>query len=141
MSMILVPYESVGPFAFGATVGSILALAVEEPRKQMNSKSEQALYFGNSSLVFSLDDKLQEVTLFPESRLRVFGGNIFDQDDLHSYLMLFDHSPLEHVGLVFYPRLGLSIGGTEIGVDLSVTAVGPTRFNSVLPKFKPFRSR
>ena len=59
---------------------------------------------------------------------------------MHGFLREFDGAALEYVGLVFYPKLGLSIGGTEIGVDFSITAISEGRFDLLLPKFKPFKN-
>jgi hypothetical protein len=130
-------YVSIGPFEFGSSAISIASLMPGKLNQRVNIKGEKTIYFENLNFVFSYDDKLVEVTVFPEAQLFVLGSDIFKEQDVHQFLRSIDDSPLEYVGLIFYPKLGLSVGGTEIGADFAITAIAKGRFDFLLPKFKP----
>jgi hypothetical protein len=132
----LIAYNSVGAFEFGASENSIGSLFPEKFKQRVNVKGEKTIYFENLNFVFSPDDRLLEITVFPEAQLFINGSDIFKEQDVHQFLSLIDESPLEYVGLIFYPKLGLSVGGTELGADFAVTAISKGRFDSILPKFK-----
>ena len=137
MKMNLIPYQSVGPHKFGASEAATKSLLDQTCSQRVNLKGEKTLYFRNLNFVFSTKNELVEITIFPEAKLLVEGSNIFQEVNVHGYLKQVDKFPLEYVGLIFYPKLGLSVGGTEIGADFAVTAISKGRFDLLLPKFKP----
>ena len=141
MKMNLVPYKSVGAILFNSGESLATSLLGVDFKVRLNLKGEKTFYFESINLVFTSNDQLKEITFFPESKLLVSESNIFEEKDVHGFLRELDSSPLEYVGLVFYPKLGLSIGGTEIGVDFSITAIAEGRFDLLLSKFKPFKKR
>ena len=136
MKINLIPYQSVGPYEFGASEAATKSILDETFSQRVNFKGEKTIYFKNLNFVFSTTNQLVEITIFPEAKLLVAGANIFQEGDVHGYLKQIDEFPLEYVGLIFYQKLGLSIGGTEIGADFAVTAISKGRFDLLLPKFK-----
>ena len=136
MELILAPYKSVGRLTFGSEPEALMLVLGKPLIDRVDNRGESALNYANLNLIFSLRG-LQEITIFPEAGLHIEGKNIFEEPDVYGYLNLIDSGPLECVGIIFYPKLGLSVGGTELGVDFSFTAIAKGRFDSLLPKFKP----
>ena len=136
MELIFAPYKSVGQLAFGSAPEASMLVLGKPLIDRIDNRGERALNYANFNLIFSLQG-LQEVTIFPKAGLHIEGKNIFEETDVYGYLNFIDSEPLECVGIIFYPKLGLSVGGTELGVDFSFTAIAKGRFDSLLPKFKP----
>ena len=133
-------YIGVGSLKFSMREDEILPILGKPTSIQNNWLNEKTFTYNSFELVFSLkDEKLVEISFQNNLHFIVNGLSIFDDMAALEKLLAQEENPLEYVGILFLPSLGLTLSGFHTEDDKVATAICKGRLDSMLPKFKAFR--
>lgn len=138
MTFDFVPHVSVGPLKFGMTLGQVEEILGKPTRTSRTRSGETRVQYPDVVLAIDLEGKLTEATLVPSASFIVNGSDVFKSATPLSDLAKIDPAPLEYVGILFFPGLGLTLSGFHNEDEKTITALSPGRFDSLKPKFKPY---
>jgi hypothetical protein len=132
------PYVGVGPFRFGMTPDDAIRAIGPPARQTRTASKELKLRYVEFCLVFSNAAGLVEVSFEPEAHLIVGGIDLFFNPAALRRLAKSDPSPLESVGILFFPKLGITLSGFHKEGSRTATVICTGRLDDSLPKFKPY---
>ena len=141
MQFYLAPYYSVGPLRFSMTKDDVSSILGKPDSIFKNGRNEFVFTFNSIGVeaVFSLQSELLvEVSFRDKGNLVVAGINIFNCKNALNHLLAQDANPLEYVGILFLPKLGLTLSGFHNEDDRVITALCKGRIDHLLPKFAKF---
>jgi len=139
MDFDLLPYEGAGPLRFGMTAADASAAIGVPLRSNKTRRGEMRYWYANLVLVVDLRGQLAEITFMDNARLVVEGIEVFETPNALLELAKRDGSPLEMVGIVFFPKLGITLSGFHTEEEKTITALARGRVDHLLPDFKPFK--
>jgi hypothetical protein len=139
MNYEVLPHVGVGPFRFGMTADEAKGVAGPPKRSLKTPSRELKLNYDDFVLVFSDAKGLVEATFTPQARLIVGGADLFRDAAPLQHLASLDSSPLESVGILYFPKLGITLSGFHNADPRTATVMCQGRLDDLLPKFKPFR--
>jgi hypothetical protein len=139
MSYEVSPHVGVGPFRFGMTADEARGVAGPPKRSLKTPSRELKLNYEGFQLLFSDAKGLVEATFTSEVCLIVGGADLFRHAAPLRHLASLDPSPLESVGILYFPKLGNTLSGFHDEDARTATVMCRGRLDDLLPKFKPFR--
>lgn len=138
-SFTIYPYAGIDEVKFGDTETVVEQTFGAPMRRSKNRKNETKFIYDDAEFTFSAGEKtLVEISFRPNVELTIGEVSIFhDKDTLEKLIKI--EPPLEYVGILFFPIMGISTAGLHNADDVSVTAIAKGRFNNVLQKFVPYQ--
>ncbi len=107
-------------------------------RTSRTRNNELKQFHPDFTLVFSDAAGLVEACFEPEARLMVGGVDLFRHRAPLRHLATLEPSPLESVGILYFPSLGITLSGFHKEDSRTVTVMAAGRLDDLLPKFKPY---
>lgn len=110
----IIPYERVGPIAFGMTIDQVAAVIGAPERVFTNRRKERDERRDKLGIRYSGDDdKVVEVVLLPGADVILDGINIFNDTAGFNRLITIDGQPFESLGFVILLKLGITLAGFQ----------------------------
>lgn len=136
--IILKAYVGIDQLSFTTTEMECEKILGAPIRRSKNRKNETKLVYEKFEFTFPPDgSKILEMSFRPNIKLLVNEIDIFNDKMALNKLSKID-SPLEYVGILFFPTLGISAAGLHRQDDKVVTAISKGRFDGVLHNFVPY---
>ena len=138
-TIILTPYTGTDQISFSASLIECEKIFGTPVRRTTTRKNEMKLVYDTIEFIFPMDgSNILEMSFRPNVKLILNGIDIFHDKTALSELSKID-SPLEYVGILFFPALGISSTGLHNRDDLSVTAIAKGRFDKLVHNFLPYQ--
>jgi hypothetical protein len=138
MNYEVIPHVAVGPFRFGMTVDEATSSLSPSTSRTRTISGALRLRYPKLDLVFTDPGGLVEVSFTREVHLIVAGIDVFHELAPVRRLAQIDPSPLESVGILYFPKLGVTLSGFHNEDPRTVTVMAAGRLDDLLPKFKPY---
>lgn len=133
----VIPYVGVGTLCFGMTEDEATGSVGSPVRSTRTASGEHRLIYPEFHLTFS-ESRLAEVSFHPEAHLIVAGIDLFRDAEPLQHLARLDPLPLESVGILYFPNLGITLSGFHNEGARTVTVMRPGRLDGLLSKFRPY---
>jgi hypothetical protein len=119
------PHDSVGSVRFGMMPSEVHAV-IGAPRRRVRSRrGEWEELWGGLKVTYSKEDeRAVEIHVMPPAAALLDGQDLLRADDPVSLLLPYDSHPLEAVGVVLFPKVGIAVAGHDSPGDESDKAVG-----------------
>jgi len=119
------PHESVGSVRFGMLPSEVHAV-IGAPRRRLRSRrGEWEELWGGIKVTYGKgDERAVEIHVMPPAAALLDGKDLLRADDPVSLLLSYDSHPLEAVGVVLFPGIGIAVTGHASPADDSDKAVG-----------------
>ena len=138
-TFVIQPYVGAGKINFGASKNTVISLLGMPIQCSTNRRKEEKMTYDDLELVFLPDAAgVCELTFRPDSHPVILGIDIFHDRDALQKLALHD-APLEYVGILFFPTLGITASGLHNEDSRSVTAIAPGRLDGIKKNFLPYK--
>jgi len=138
MNYDVIPYVGVGPLRFGMTPEDVTRSSGPPLHNDRTRNNELKQRHPDFTLVFSDAVGLVEASFAPEAHLMVGGVDLFRHRAPLRHLAALDPSPLESVGILYFPKLGITLSGFHKEDSRTVTVMCGGRLDDLLPRFKPY---
>jgi hypothetical protein len=124
-SFEILPHDSVGPVRFGMLPSEVHAAIGAPRRRARNGRGEWDELWGGIKVTYSKEDeRAVEIHVMPPAEALLGGRDLLRADDPVSLLLSYDSQPLEAVGVVLFPKVGIAVTGLGSSADDSDKAVG-----------------
>ena len=135
----LLPYVAVGPLRFGMTTAEVESVMGTPLRISATSRREPRYRYPEFNAVFALTGGLAEVSFFDTAHVLIEAVDIFETPWPLQHLLKLDPGPLEDVGFLLLPKLGIMCTGFHNYDDRTLTALASaSRLDPLLSNFKPY---
>jgi hypothetical protein len=137
----VIPQVRVGPFRFGMSSEEAAHILGTAPRRSETISGALKMHYSTIDLVFTHATGLVEVSFTPDEHVIVAGIDVFHEPWTLRRLAEVDHEPMESVGILYFPKLGITLSGFHTGGVRTVTAMAAGRLESLqlIPRFKPYK--
>lgn len=110
------PYEGVGPLVLGMSPEDARAV-VGEPLRSAIKEGERVETYRDFTLSYSADRRLVEASLSAPVDVRFQGVSLFSDPGALDVLIAADGGPLESVGFIVFPSIGVVLADFESDQD------------------------
>ena len=144
MTIIIEPYEAIGPMHFGMSQDEVVA-AMGNPQRITESRGGNPIlwYNDNDINVIMEHGSLVEVGFGPKAPVSICGFHPFADPGAFANLCKLDGKPCEVLGFIVFRNLGITLTGIhdkdESQMALTVFARG--RWDVLDSQMKPFASQ
>jgi hypothetical protein len=137
----VIPHVCAGPFRFGMTVDEAVGSLGPATSRTRTISGALRVRYPTLDLVFTEAAGLVEVSFTPQEQLIVAGIDVFHELAPLRRLAQVDPSPLESVGILYFPKLGITLSGFHKDDSRTVTVMAAGRLESLqlMPSFKPYK--
>jgi hypothetical protein len=139
MTLIIEPYEAVGPLQFGMSHDAIVATMGEPEWVTKNYHGNPELWYDHMSVVME-GGCFVEVGFAPDIPVSICGIRPFAEPDAFARLCKLDGSPLEVHGFIIFRELGITLTGFHDNDESqkALTAFARGRWDVFEAEMKPF---
>lgn len=139
MSMIIAPYEAVGPLHFGMSQDEVVA-SIGSPNRHSKNRTGNPVLWYNGLNVTIENGGLVEVGFGPEEAVAVLGVSPFSDSDALARLCELDGNPQEVLGFIVLQKVGITLTGFHDNNESqkAVTAFSRGRWDALRSKMTPF---
>lgn len=139
MTLIIEPYEAIGPLHFGMRQDEIVALMGEPQRITRNDMGNSELWYDHMNVIVE-DDRLVEVGFASDMQVSVRGINPFTDPTAYVSLCRLDGNPCEVLGFIVLRNLGITLTGfhDKDKSQKALTAFARGRWDVMATRMKPF---
>lgn len=139
MTLIVEPYEAVGPLRFGMSQDEVVAAMGSPQRITKNRSGNAVLWFGEVNAIME-GDHLAEVGIGPQALVSICGVHPFSDPNALMQLCKLDGDPREVLGSVVLRHIGVTMGGFHDGDDSQkgITVFSRGRWDVLVSQMKPF---
>jgi Fe2+ transport system protein FeoA len=139
MTLIIEPYEAIGPLHFGMRQDEIVASMGEPQRITKNHVGNTELWYDHMNVIME-DDRLVEVGFSPDMQVTVRGMNPFTDPTAFASLCRLDGRPCEVLGFIVLRKLGITLTGfhDKDESQKALTAFARGRWDVMETQMKPF---
>ncbi len=133
------PYEGVGPLVLGMSPEGVHAV-LGAPLRSGVREGERVETYRDFTLAYSAANRLIEAAFSSPADVRFEDTNLFTAPDALARLVAADGAPLEGLGSIVFPALGVAVVDfdSEQGGDRAVLVFERGRWDSIT-HLKPYR--
>lgn len=102
------PYEGVGPLALGMSPEDVHAV-IGAPLRSAVREGERVETYREFTLAYSSANRLIEAAFSSSAEVRFQDANLFTTPDALARLIAADGAPLEGLGSIVFPNLGVAV--------------------------------
>lgn len=139
-AFVVEPYVGTNKIKFSTSTKQCKAILGEPMRQSKNRKNEPKLVYKDQELILEIGGaRIVEIAFRPNVTVLLHDIDVFNDVDALAKLSKID-APLEYVGILFFPALGISATGLHNQEDKVVTAISFGRFDAIAHNFSPYEA-
>lgn len=138
------PYEGAGSIKFGMSREGASEILGPPNSTTTTSMGEVEDDWGLITLRYDVDSEtVAEIAFHPNSGIEFEGKQLYNEDELTSFLSSKDDSPYECFGFVVFLEIGIAITGFHDGDvgERAITAFKKGRWDSMRNSFQAFHNK